>query len=78
MRVRVSSSLVRLLPRLTFGRAVDYILFLTADVTVTANENEIRDYKYVDKAELQEMFKNEGNATCLCSLRSGWLMTADT
>jgi isopentenyl-diphosphate delta-isomerase len=39
---------------------VDYILFLTADVTVTANANEIRDYKYVDKAELQAMFENEG------------------
>ncbi|KAI0296185.1 NUDIX hydrolase domain-like protein [Russula brevipes] len=41
---------------------VDYILFLTADVTVTANANEIRDYKYVDKAELQAMFENEGNS----------------
>jgi isopentenyldiphosphate isomerase len=39
---------------------VDYILFLTADVTVTANANEIRDYKYVDKAELQAMFEEEG------------------
>jgi len=35
---------------------VDYILFLTADVTVTPNKNEIQDYKYVDKAELQAMF----------------------
>ncbi|CAL1695757.1 unnamed protein product [Somion occarium] len=40
---------------------VDYILFLTADVTVTPNVNEIRDYKYVDKAELQAMFDNSGN-----------------
>jgi len=40
--------------------SVDYILFLTADVTVTANANEIRDYKYVDKAELQAMFEEEG------------------
>lgn len=36
--------------------AVDYILFLTADVDVTPNLNEIRDYKYVDKEELQKMF----------------------
>ena len=35
---------------------MDYILFLTADVSVTPNLNEIRDYKYVDKAELQRMF----------------------
>jgi len=41
---------------------VDYILFLTADVTVTPNTNEIRDHKYVDKAELQAMFEEEGNS----------------
>ncbi|KAJ7225527.1 Isopentenyldiphosphate isomerase [Mycena pura] len=40
---------------------VDYILFLTADVTVTPNLNEIRDSKYVDKAELQAMFDEPGN-----------------
>jgi len=40
---------------------VDYILFLTADVTVTPNENEIQAYKYVDKAELQAMFQEPGN-----------------
>jgi isopentenyldiphosphate isomerase len=40
--------------------SVDYILFLTADVTVNANANEIRDHKYVDKAELQAMFEDEG------------------
>ena len=28
---------------------VDYILFLTADVTVKINENEVDAYKYVDK-----------------------------
>ena len=39
---------------------VDYILFLTADVDVTPNPNEIRDHKYVDKAELQAMFDNPG------------------
>jgi isopentenyl-diphosphate delta-isomerase len=48
------------IPRLTAVCPVDYILFLTADVTVTANANEIRDYKYVDKAELQAMFEEEG------------------
>ncbi|KAK0208223.1 Isopentenyldiphosphate isomerase [Desarmillaria ectypa] len=41
---------------------VDYILFLTADVDVTPNLNEIRDYKYVDKAELQAMFDYSGNS----------------
>lgn len=41
---------------------VDYILFLTADVTVTPNKNEIRDYKYVDKAELQAMFDDSSNS----------------
>jgi isopentenyl-diphosphate Delta-isomerase len=35
---------------------VDHILFLTADVNVTPNANEIRDYKYVDNSELQAMF----------------------
>ncbi len=40
--------------------SVDYILFLTGDVTVKANANEIRDYKYVDKAELQAMFEDQG------------------
>ncbi|TBU35273.1 Isopentenyldiphosphate isomerase [Dichomitus squalens] len=40
---------------------VDYILFLTADVTVTPNLNEIRDHKYVDKAELQAMFEDPAN-----------------
>lgn len=39
---------------------VDYILFITANVDVKANYNEIRDYKYVDKAELQAMFAEEG------------------
>jgi isopentenyldiphosphate isomerase len=42
------------------GLSVDYILFLTADVTVNGNPNEIRDYKYVDKAELQAMFEDQG------------------
>jgi len=40
---------------------VDYILFLTADVSVTPNNNEIQAYKYVDRAELQAMFQEPGN-----------------
>lgn len=39
--------------------AVDYILFLTADVDVTPNLNEIRDHKYVDKEELKAMFEDQ-------------------
>ncbi|KAL0951213.1 hypothetical protein HGRIS_007936 [Hohenbuehelia grisea] len=41
---------------------VDYILFMTADVDVTPNTNEIRNHKYVDKAELQAMFNAPGNS----------------
>lgn len=39
---------------------VDYILFFTGDVDVTPNLNEIRDHKYVSKAELQAMFEDPG------------------
>lgn len=42
--------------------AVDYILFLTADVDVTPNPNEIRDHRYVDKAELQALFDAPGES----------------
>ncbi len=38
--------------------AVDYILFLTNNVTVKANANEVRDYKYVSKEELKQMFED--------------------
>ncbi|KIJ68467.1 hypothetical protein HYDPIDRAFT_106668 [Hydnomerulius pinastri MD-312] len=41
---------------------VDYILFITADVTVEPNTNEIRDHKWVDKAELQSMFEDGSNS----------------
>jgi len=41
---------------------VDYILFLTADVTVNPNLNEIRDYKYVSKEELQALFNDPSNS----------------
>ena len=39
---------------------VDYILFLTANVTVKPNPNEIRAYKYVSKDELKKMFDDPG------------------
>jgi hypothetical protein len=42
--------------------SVDYILFLTANVDVTPNINEIRDYKYVDREELQKMFDDSGES----------------
>ena len=42
-------------------------MFLTADVTVEPNFNEIRDFKYVDKAELQSMFNDSG--TCIQFMR---------
>lgn len=41
---------------------VDYILFITTDVTVNPNLNEISDHKYVDKAELQAMFDDSKNS----------------
>lgn len=39
---------------------VDYILFMSGDVDVTPNLNEIRDYKYVSKEELIVMFNDPG------------------
>jgi isopentenyldiphosphate isomerase len=47
--------------------AVDYILFFTGDVDVTPNANEISDWKYVDKAELQAMFDESGACALFCS-----------
>jgi len=41
---------------------VDYILFLTADVDVNPNPNEVRDLKYVSKEELQTMFDDQENS----------------
>lgn len=35
---------------------IDYILIIRADAKVHANPNEVRDYKYVSKAELRKMF----------------------
>ncbi|KAM6498100.1 Isopentenyldiphosphate isomerase [Amanita muscaria] len=37
---------------------IDYILFITKDVTVNPNLNEVRDHKYVSKGELQAMFED--------------------
>jgi isopentenyl-diphosphate delta-isomerase len=51
---------------------VDYILFFTGDVDVTMNPNEIRDYKYVSKEELQLMFDAPGKhlaCRCLCLIQ---------
>ncbi|KAG8713540.1 isopentenyl-diphosphate delta-isomerase idi1 [Ceratobasidium sp. 423] len=41
---------------------VDYILFMSGDVDVTANPNEIRDHKYVSKQELIDMFEDPANS----------------
>ncbi|EMG48387.1 IDI1 Isopentenyl-diphosphate delta-isomerase [Candida maltosa Xu316] len=40
---------------------IDYILILKAknDITVNANVNEVKDYKYVDADELKEMFEDK-------------------
>jgi len=41
---------------------IDYILFLTAVVDVKPNANEVRDFKYVSKEELQAMFNDPDNS----------------
>ncbi|RCK59267.1 Isopentenyl-diphosphate Delta-isomerase [Candida viswanathii] len=40
---------------------IDYILILKTknDITINANYNEVKDYKYVDAKELQEMFEDK-------------------
>ena len=58
MKVRSNAALR--MDRLMVWLSVDYILFFTGDVTVTPNENEIRDHKYVSKQELQDMFADPG------------------
>jgi isopentenyl-diphosphate delta-isomerase len=40
---------------LSYLRVVDYILFITANTTVVPRENEVSDYRYVTKEELQEL-----------------------
>ena len=57
-----SYSSIRALADPSFDDKVDYILFLTADVTVNPNENEIRDHRYVSKEELQAMFDDPGTS----------------
>lgn len=55
-------------------------MFLTENVTVTPNANEIRDYKYVSKEELQDMFQDPGTKvrfTRLANLTS-CLVTANS
>jgi isopentenyl-diphosphate delta-isomerase len=44
-------------PRLTVG-AVDYILFIKADVDLDVNPNEVRDTRFVSQEDLKEMFKD--------------------
>ncbi|KAF2209138.1 hypothetical protein CERZMDRAFT_114097 [Cercospora zeae-maydis SCOH1-5] len=39
---------------------IDYILFLQADVTIKANANEVRDWKYVTMHELRTMLDGDG------------------
>jgi len=53
---------------------VDYILFLTADVDVTPNLNEIRDYKYVSKEELQAMFEDPSKSQRIFIKEQNWLV----
>jgi isopentenyl-diphosphate delta-isomerase len=50
---------------LLMAYTVDYILFLTNDVTVKANPNEVRDYKYVSKEELKQMFEDTSKSLAL-------------
>ncbi len=38
---------------------VDYILFLTREVTLELNPNEVSDARYVSEEELKEMFEDE-------------------
>ncbi len=56
------SDLRRVLAKRTFDAISGLYSFLTADVSVTPNLNEIRDYKYVSKAELQAMFEDPGTS----------------
>lgn len=39
-------------------RAVDYILFIKADVDLNINPNEVRDSRYVSQNDLKSMFKD--------------------
>ena len=39
--------------------AVDYILFIKADVDLDANANEVQDVRYVSEEELKAMFRDD-------------------
>lgn len=39
--------------------SVDYILFIKADVDLNINENEVKDYKYVEEEQLKTMFEDD-------------------
>ena len=67
MKVRPNMSQSEILTLNSAPVVVDYILFLTADVTVDPNLNEIRDYKYVDKKELQAMFDDSSMSPGHCA-----------
>ena len=55
------SNLMSLEPiHITENIQVDHIVFLTADVTVKPNLNEVRDYRYVSIDELRAMFEDPG------------------
>jgi isopentenyl-diphosphate Delta-isomerase len=42
---------------------IDYILFIEAQVDVEVNENEVQDTRWVDAAELRQMFKDVESAS---------------
>jgi isopentenyl-diphosphate delta-isomerase len=48
------TDMLRLLP------TVDYVVFATANVTLEVNPNEVSDVKWVNKEELEELFKDQG------------------
>jgi len=40
---------------------IDYVLFIQANVTVNANENEVKSYRYVSKSQLMEFLDSAEN-----------------
>ena len=55
-------SAIASIPLTLYFAEVDYILFMTGDVSVNPNPNEIQAHKYVDKAELQKMIDDPGKS----------------
>lgn len=45
--------------KVTDYSTVDYILFTQADVDLTINKNEVKDYKYVTNEQLRVMFEDK-------------------